>query len=65
MDGRIPNAKLWDAERDPRLPTYGAIMLRYNARNLADLAAVMGMEPPLNYSRFTINANGAAIAPTA
>lgn len=48
MDGRIPNYKLWDSERDPRLPTLGAILARYDVTNLGDFAAFFGMEPPLS-----------------
>lgn len=59
MDGRIPSARLWDSERDKRLPTYGAVMYRYNTRNLAEFAAQMGMEPPLSAKKFTVNENGA------
>lgn len=59
LDGRIPSARLWDSERDKRLPTYGAVMYRYNTRNLAEFATLMGMEPPLSAKKFTINQNGA------
>lgn len=47
MDGRMPNHKLWDSERDPALPTLAAIILRYKCKGLADLADLMGLEPPL------------------
>lgn len=59
LDGRIPSARLWDSERDPRLPTLGAVMARYNTRNLATFAAEMGMQPPLSAKKFTISPNGA------
>lgn len=59
MEGRIPNAKLWDAERDSRLPTLAGVMMRYRRLNLADLATEMGMQPPLSAHRYTINENGA------
>lgn len=59
VDGRIPNASLWDEHRDQRLPTYGAVMQRYGCTNLASFAEKMGMQPPLSKA-FTINHNGAA-----
>lgn len=52
MDGRIPNSKLWDSERDQRLPTYGAVLQRYGCANVKGFAAAMGMEPPLSPKRF-------------
>ena len=58
VDGRIPNAGLWDAQRDQRLPTYVAVMYRYGCTNLASFAEKMGMHPPLSKA-FTINQNGA------
>lgn len=63
MDGRIPNAKLWDSERDPRLPTMGAILIRYKARSIVELADPFGMEPPLSATRFVVHPNGAPAAP--
>lgn len=48
MDGRMPNHKLWDSERNPALPTMAAIILRYKCKGLADLADLMGLEPPLS-----------------
>jgi len=59
MDGRIPGAKLWDSERDPRLPTLGAVLHRYNTSSLHGLAEALGMEPPLTAKSYTINQNGA------
>jgi hypothetical protein len=50
MDGRIPSIKLWDSERDRRLPTYTAVLQRYKLSTLADLAALVGLEPPLRGS---------------
>lgn len=47
MDGRLPGRKLWDAERDKRLPTLDAVRMRYHAPTLADLAQELGLEPPL------------------
>lgn len=58
VDGRIPSASLWDEHRDPRLPTYGAVMQRYGCTNLATFAEKMGMQPPLTRA-MTINQNGA------
>lgn len=48
MDGRMPGGKLWDSERDPRLPTIGAVLGRYSVRGQAELAALLGLEPPLS-----------------
>ncbi|TXH52967.1 MAG: hypothetical protein E6Q97_14170 [Desulfurellales bacterium] len=59
MDGRIPGAKLWDSERDPRLPTLGAVLQRYGTSNLAGLAEALGMEPPLTAKNYTVSVNGA------
>lgn len=59
VDGRIPNAGLWDEQRDPRLPTYVAVMQRYGCTNLTSFAEKMGMQPPLSKA-FTINQNGAS-----
>lgn len=42
VDGRIPNAGLWDEQRDKRLPTYGAVMQRYGCTNLASFAEKRG-----------------------
>lgn len=55
MDKRIPNAKLWDAERDERLPTYAAVMYRYGCTNLGEFAEKMGMQPPLSPKRFPLH----------
>jgi len=47
IDGRIPGHRLWESERDQRLPTLTAVIQRYNVTNLIDFADLMGMEPPL------------------
>jgi hypothetical protein len=47
MEGRMPGFKLWDTERDPRLPSLAALLYRYSANNTAELAAKMGLQPPL------------------
>lgn len=47
MDGRIPGHRLWESERDPRLPTLGGVLQRYKCATLAELAALVGLEPPL------------------
>ncbi len=48
MDKRIPGHSLWNAERDPRLPTLTAICYRYDVKNLVELAAKLEMQPPLS-----------------
>lgn len=50
IDKRMPSSRLWDEERDKRLPTLGAIMHRYKKTRLADLAEVFGLQPPLSTS---------------
>ena len=52
MDGRIPSARLWDAERNKRLPAYDAVIQRYGCTNLHDFAERMNMQPPLSPKRF-------------
>lgn len=47
MDGRVPGHKLWESERDQRLPTLGAVLQRYKTPTLVEFAALMGMEAPL------------------
>lgn len=48
LDKRMPGYKLWDSERDQRLPTLGGVMARYEKTRMADLAEVFGMQPPLD-----------------
>lgn len=57
----MPNAKLWDSERSPGLPTLAAVMLRYKVRTLIGLAGALGLEPPLTAKNYTINQNGANV----
>jgi hypothetical protein len=47
MDGRIPGHKLWESERNPLLPTLGGVLQRYKCATLAELAGLVGLEPPL------------------
>lgn len=51
MDGRLPGHKLWNNERDPRLPTMAAVILRYGTTTLADLAPKFGLQPPLSVAK--------------
>jgi len=55
IDKRMPGSRLWDEERDNRLPTLGAIMHRYKKTRLADLAEVFGLQPPLSTSTNAIS----------
>lgn len=48
LDKRMPGYKLWDSERDQRLPTLVGVMARYEKTRMADLAEVFGMQPPLD-----------------
>jgi len=48
LDRRMPGHKLWDGERDKRLPTLGAVLYRYNVTTLAELADRLDLLPPLS-----------------
>jgi hypothetical protein len=48
MDGRIPSYKLWDSERDRRLPSQAGLLYRYKVGGIGELAPVFGLEPPLS-----------------
>ena len=48
MDKRMASYKLWDAERDNRLPKMSGMMARYGKTNLADMADIFGLQPPLS-----------------
>lgn len=48
MDRRIPSYRLWDTERDSRLPTLGGVIQRYGCTNLVDFAEKIDMLPPLS-----------------
>lgn len=48
MDGRMPNHRLWNDERNVLLPTMAGVMLRYDCNNLIDLAGKLDMLPPLS-----------------
>lgn len=48
MDGRMPNHRLWNDERNVLLPTMAGVMLRYDCNNLIDLAKRLDMQPPLS-----------------
>lgn len=58
MDKRMPGFKLWDDQRDKRLPTLGAVMARYGKSRLGDLAEVLGMQPPLTVSPAIVGVDG-------
>ena len=58
MEGRLPNRRLWDEERNPRLPTLKAVQDRYKCDSLDALAAVMGLEPPLRNHVYVPDENG-------
>lgn len=48
MDGRMPNHRLWNDERNVQLPTMAGVMLRYGCNNLIDLAEKLDVLPPLS-----------------
>lgn len=58
MDGRMPNHRLWNDERNVLLPTMTGVMLRYGCNNLIDLAAKLDMLPPLS----ALGSNGVKVA---
>jgi len=58
MDRRIPSYRLWDTERDSRLPTLGGVILRYGCTNLVDFAEKIDMLPPLS----ALSRNGKVVA---
>lgn len=51
MDGRLPGHNLWNSERNPQLPTMAAVLLRYKAATLVELATILGLEPPLSAAK--------------
>jgi len=51
MDGRIPSCKLWDSERDRRLPSLAGLLYRYKVGGIGELAPVFGLEPPLSVTK--------------
>jgi type IV secretory pathway VirB10-like protein len=51
MDGRIPSYKLWDSERDRRLPSLAGLLYRYKVGGIGELAPVFGLEPPLSVTK--------------
>lgn len=48
LDKRLPGRKLWDEQRDRRLPTLDAVRMRYKCSTLAQLAEELGMDAPLH-----------------
>lgn len=51
MDGCMPSAPRWDAERDPQLPSMSAVIGRYRRQfgsisSAAKLASHIGLKPP-------------------
>jgi hypothetical protein len=59
MDKRMPGHTLWNAERDPRLPTLTAICYRYNVSNIVELAEKLEMLPPLSATLEPVQGKGA------
>ena len=57
VDGKhMPGHRLWEEDRDKRLPTLGAVLQRYDVSTLASLAEKLDMSPPLSMHTAT---NGA------
>ncbi len=48
LDRRLPGRKLWEEQRDRRLPTLDAVRIRYKCATMGQLAQELGMEPPLH-----------------
>lgn len=48
LDRRMPGFRLWNDERDVRLPTMAGVLARYGVTSLSHLAAKLGMLPPLS-----------------
>lgn len=55
LDKRLPGRKLWDEERDRRLPTLDAVRMRYKCATLEQLAEELGFMPPLRRSELPAN----------
>lgn len=51
LDGRLPSRVLWDAERDPRLPTFEAVRSRFQCATVAELADEIDLLPPIHVSQ--------------
>ena len=47
LDKRLPGRRLWDEERDKRLPTLDAVRMRYRCATMEQLAEELGFEPPI------------------
>lgn len=47
LDRRLPGRRLWDEERDKRLPTLDAVRMRYRCATMEQLAEELGFAPPL------------------
>lgn len=58
MDGRMPNHRLWNDERNVLLPTMAAVLYRYGVTTLVDLAKRLDMQPPLS----ALGSNGVKVA---
>lgn len=58
MDGRMPNHRLWNDERNVLLPTMAGVFLRYDVTNFIDLAEKLRMQPPLS----ALGSNGVKVA---
>lgn len=53
LPNTIPSHKLWDDQRNPKLPTMQGVVRRYGCQTIAELAAKLGMEPPLGRGQTT------------
>lgn len=62
MDRRLPGRRLWDEERDKRLPTLDAVRMRYKCSTLTQLAEELGMLPPLHGNIAAPAVNGTTAA---
>lgn len=58
ISGTLPGYALWNEQRDKRLPTLQAVILRYKASGPADLAKILGYFPPLHTKTAATETNG-------
>lgn len=63
--GTMPGFGLWDLQRTKTLPSMGAVLQRYKVQTTTELAAILGLNPPLGtQARTKIKAEDNADADT-
>ena len=53
--GTMPGFGLWDLQRTKTLPSMGAVLQRYRVQTTTELAAILGLNPPLGTQARTKN----------